>query len=88
MLVSRPVTKDEVNQAFRDAARGPVGAVLAVEDRPLVSADYIGHPSSAIVDSALTSVVDGDLVEVQAWYDNEWGFSHRMVDLARWVGRA
>jgi len=88
VLVERNVTADEVNAAFREAAAGPLASILAVEDRPLVSVDYIGHSASAIVDSSLTAVVDGDLVEVQAWYDNEWAFAHRMVDLARWVGRS
>jgi len=88
VLVSRNVTAAEVNDAFRAAAAGPLASVLVVEDRPLVSADFIGHPASAVVDSRLTSVVDGDLIEVQAWYDNEWAFSHRMVDLARRVGRS
>jgi glyceraldehyde 3-phosphate dehydrogenase len=83
--VGKKVTKDEVNQALRDAANGPLKNILAVEDRPLVSSDFIGDTHSSIVDSAQTQVVGDDLVEVQSWYDNEWGFSNRMVDLARLI---
>jgi glyceraldehyde 3-phosphate dehydrogenase len=81
--VGKKTTKDEVNNALRAAANGPLKSILAVEDRPLVSSDFIGDTHSSIVDSAQTQVVGDDLVEVQAWYDNEWGFSNRMVDLAR-----
>ena len=55
--------------------------MLAYETNELVSTDFIGNPHSSIVDSTLTAVIDGDLVQVQSWYDNEWGFSHRMVDM-------
>jgi glyceraldehyde 3-phosphate dehydrogenase len=81
--VGKKTNKDEVNNALRAAANGPLKSILAVEDRPLVSSDFIGDTHSSIVDSAQTQVVGDDLVEVQAWYDNEWGFSNRMVDLAR-----
>jgi glyceraldehyde 3-phosphate dehydrogenase len=83
--LGKKVTKDEVNQALREAANGPLKNILAVEDRPLVSSDFIGDTHSSIVDSAQTQVVGDDLVEVQSWYDNEWGFSNRMVDLARLI---
>ncbi|MEY4578399.1 MAG: hypothetical protein RL701_3102 [Pseudomonadota bacterium] len=83
--VSKKTTKDEINNALRAAANGPLKGILAVEDRPLVSNDFIGDPHSSIVDSAQTQVVGDDLVEIQAWYDNEWGFSNRMVDLARLI---
>jgi glyceraldehyde 3-phosphate dehydrogenase len=63
------------------AADGPLKGILGVETKPLVSCDYIGDPRSSILDAAQTAVIGGDLVEVQAWYDNEWGFSQRMVDL-------
>jgi glyceraldehyde 3-phosphate dehydrogenase len=72
-----------VNDALRKAANGPLKGILGVSDEPLVSSDYIGDSRSSIVDSAQTQVVGGDLVEVQSWYDNEWGFSTRMLDLAR-----
>jgi glyceraldehyde 3-phosphate dehydrogenase len=81
--VGKKTTRDEVNKALKDAAAGSLKGVLAVEDRPLVSSDFIGDPHSSIVDSAQTQVVGEDLVEVQSWYDNEWGFSSRMLDLVR-----
>src|SRR5699024_7039974 len=84
--VARQTTAEEVNDSFRRAAAaGPLAPVLAVEDRPLVSMDYVGNPCSAVLDSELTSVIGGDLIEIEAWYDNEWGFANRMVDLAAHV---
>jgi glyceraldehyde 3-phosphate dehydrogenase len=81
--VGKKTTRDEVNKVLKDAATGSLKGILAVEDRPLVSSDFIGDPHSSIVDSAQTQVVGEDLVEVQSWYDNEWGFSSRMLDLVR-----
>jgi len=81
--VAKKTTRDEVNAALREAANGPLKGVLYFEERPLVSNDFIGDPHSSIVDAAQTQVIGDDLVEVQSWYDNEWGFSNRMVDLAR-----
>ncbi len=81
--VATQTSVNDVNHALATAAAGPLKGILGFEERPLVSTDYIGHPCSSIVDAAQTAVVGGDLVEVQAWYDNEWGFSLRMVDLAR-----
>jgi len=83
--VGKKTNKDEVNQALREAANGALKNILAFEERPLVSNDFIGDPHSSIVDAAQTQVVGDDLVEVQSWYDNEWGFSNRMVDLARLI---
>jgi glyceraldehyde 3-phosphate dehydrogenase len=83
--VGKKTTRDEVNQALREAANGPLKGILAFEERPLVSTDFIGDPHSSIVDAAQTQVIGDDLVEVQSWYDNEWGFSNRMVDLARLI---
>jgi len=80
-LVEKKTTADEVNAAFRAAAAGPLKGILAVEDAPLVSIDFRGNPHSSIVDSAYTKVMDGDFVKVLAWYDNEWGYSMRCVDL-------
>ena len=80
-VVGKSTSVDEVNAALEAAANGPLKGILGVEKRPLVSSDYIGDTRSSIVDAAQTAVVGGDLVEVQAWYDNEWGFSQRMVDL-------
>ncbi len=85
--VSKQTTRDEVNAALKAAAEGALKGILGFEVRPLVSSDFIGDPRSSIVDAAQTDVVGGDLVEVQAWYDNEWGFSTRMVDLARLVAK-
>ncbi len=85
--VSRPTTEEEVNGALREAAEGSLRGILAVEDRPLVSSDYKGSPYSAIVDALSTSVVDGTLVSVSAWYDNEWGYSERLCDLVAYLGR-
>jgi glyceraldehyde 3-phosphate dehydrogenase len=81
--VSKKTTRDEVNKAFKDAAEGALKGVLAYEERPLVSSDFIGDTHSSVVDAAQTQVVGDDLVEVQSWYDNEWGFSSRMLDLVR-----
>jgi len=83
--LERAVTVDEVNAAFREAAQGPLRGLLDVTEEPLVSVDFIGHPASAIVDLLSTFVVDERLVKVFAWYDNEWGYSARCVDLARYI---
>ncbi len=80
-LVDRPVSVEEVNGAFREAVQQPAyRGILAVTEDPVVSSDIIGSPYSAIVDLALTRVVDGDLVKVMAWYDNEWGYANRLVE--------
>ncbi len=80
--MARDTTAEEVNALFRTAAAGPLKGILGVEDRPLVSADYVNDPRSAIVDAASTMVVAGTQVKVYAWYDNEWGYAQRMVDIA------
>jgi glyceraldehyde 3-phosphate dehydrogenase len=80
------VTVDQVNDAFRSAATGAMKGIITVSDEPLVSVDYIGNDSSAIVDLLSTFVIDGSLVKVMAWYDNEWGYSCRCVDLATYIG--
>jgi glyceraldehyde 3-phosphate dehydrogenase len=85
--VERPVTVEEVNNAFRAAAAGPLKGVLAVSDEPLVSIDYVGNPASSTVDLLSTQVVDGVCVQVASWYDNEWGYSMRVVDLLDLVAR-
>jgi glyceraldehyde 3-phosphate dehydrogenase len=86
--VGRKTDREEVNRAIKQAAEGPLKGVLYFEERPLVSQDFMGNPHSSICDAALTQVVGGDLVEVQSWYDNEWGFSNRMVELVRIVSSA
>jgi glyceraldehyde 3-phosphate dehydrogenase len=85
--VSKGTTKEAVNAALKAAADGPLKGILGYEPRQLVSSDFIGDTRSSIVDADQTAVVGGDLVEVQAWYDNEWGFSTRMVDLTRLVAK-
>ncbi len=84
--VERGTTADEVNAAFRAAAAGALKGVLFVSDEPLVSADYIGNQASSTIDSMSTSVVDGTLVHVSSWYDNEMGYSARCVDMIRHLG--
>jgi len=84
--VSRPTTVDEVNESFRRAAAGPMDGILAVSDEPLVSSDFRGDSRSAIIDAASTMVIGGTMVKVIAWYDNEWGYSCRLADLAAYVG--
>jgi glyceraldehyde 3-phosphate dehydrogenase len=79
--VSRQVTVEEVNQAFKDAACGPLKGILEYEEEPLVSIDFKGNPASSIVDAENTMVIDGDMVKVVSWYDNEWGYSVRTADL-------
>jgi glyceraldehyde 3-phosphate dehydrogenase len=87
-LTARSTTVDEVNQAFRQAAKAKHWqSILAVSELPLVSSDFLQDPHSAIVDLPLTKVVDGDLVKVVAWYDNEWGYSNRYVEQVIRVGR-
>jgi glyceraldehyde 3-phosphate dehydrogenase len=84
--VGRPTTVDEVNAAFQQAAAGALNGILGYEQRPLVSIDYKDDTRSAIVDALSTMVVDGTCVKVLAWYDNEIGYVHRMVELAQKVG--
>lgn len=83
--VEKETTAPEVNDAFRAAAAGPLAGILGVSDEPLVSVDYTGDARSSIVDAAVTSVIDGRMVKVLSWYDNEWGYSARVVDLVRYV---
>ncbi len=85
--VQKDVTVDAVNEAFREAAAGPLKGILAVSDEPLVSVDYTGNPASSIVDLLATMVVGDRMVKVLSWYDNEWGYSCRCVDLAVKVGK-
>lgn len=83
VLLQTPVTVDRVNQAFEKAIQKPRWkGVVDVTNDPIVSTDIIGNPHSAIVDLQMTRVVDGDLVKVMAWYDNEWGYANRLVDMA------
>ncbi|MCB0095993.1 MAG: ArsJ-associated glyceraldehyde-3-phosphate dehydrogenase [Caldilineaceae bacterium] len=86
--VRRPTSVEEVNRLFQDAADGELAGILGYEERPLVSSDFVNDPRSSIVDAASTMVVDETLVKVLAWYDNEWGYVNRMVELAQKVARA
>jgi glyceraldehyde 3-phosphate dehydrogenase len=81
-LVDKKTTAEEVNGALRAAADGPLRGILQFEEAPLVSIDFRRNSHSSIVDAAYTKVMDGDFVKVMAWYDNEWGYSSRCVDLA------
>ena len=83
--LGKSVSADEVNQAFRDAACGSLKGILELEEEPLVSSDFKGHPASSIVDGLSTMVIDNDMVKVLAWYDNEWGYSVRTADLCAMV---
>jgi len=83
VLVDKKTSGDEVNAALRDASQGALEGILTVSDAELVSIDFRGNPFSSIVDAAYTKVMDGDFVKALAWYDNEWGYSSRCVDLLR-----
>jgi glyceraldehyde 3-phosphate dehydrogenase len=80
-LLDRPTTTEEVNAALKAAADGELKGILAYTEDPVVSCDMLHNPNSSIVDSQMTKVLDGNLVKVIAWYDNEWGYSCRVVDL-------
>jgi glyceraldehyde 3-phosphate dehydrogenase len=84
-VVNRKTTGEEVNAAFKEAANGPLKGILEVVEAPLVSIDFKGNPHSSLVDAPYSKVMDGDFVKVLAWYDNEWGYSNRCVDLVRLV---
>src|SRR5208337_1385216 len=79
--VARPTTVEEVNAFLKAAADGPLARILGFEERPLVSIDFVNDPRSAIVDGPSTMVVDGTQVKILAWYDNEWGYANRLVEL-------
>ena len=83
VLVDKKTTGEEVNNALRDAAKGALKGILSVSDAELVSIDFRGNANSSIVDAPYTKVMDGDFIKVLSWYDNEWGYSSRCVDLLR-----
>src|SRR6266511_2163615 len=85
-VVEKPTTPEEVNAAFKRAAQGELKGILDVSDEPLVSVDYIGNLFSSVVDAKSTNVIDGTLVHVSSWYDNEMGYSARCVDLLAHIG--
>jgi len=84
--VERPTTVAEVNAAFREAAAGALKGFLEYTEEELVSTDYIGNPASCILDAKSTNVIDGTLVKVSGWYDNEWGYASRCVDMLHFMG--
>ena len=85
---SRPVTIDEVNGYFKQAADGDLEGILGYEERPLVSVDYVNDARSSIVDALSTMVINGTQVKIYAWYDNEWGYVNRMMELTRKVAQS
>jgi glyceraldehyde 3-phosphate dehydrogenase len=84
--LEREVTKDEVNAAFQKAAEGQLKGLLEYTEDPIVSSDIVNTPASCTFDSKLTMVQGGKTVKIVGWYDNEWGYSNRLVDLAVFVG--
>jgi len=80
-ILDKKTSKEEANAAFKEAADGPLKGILQYCEEPLVSVDFRGNDHSSILDAPYTSVMDGDFVKVLAWYDNEWGYSSRCVDL-------
>jgi glyceraldehyde 3-phosphate dehydrogenase len=84
-VVEKKTTGEDVNAAFRAAATGPLKGIMEYVEVPLVSIDFRGNPHSSIIDAAYTKVMDGDFVKVLSWYDNEWGYSNRCVDLLRYI---
>ena len=87
VLVDKKTTKEEVNAAFKTAADGKLKGILEYSEAPLVSIDFRGNPRSSIVDAPYTSVMDSDFIKVLSWYDNEWGYSNRCVDLIRYLAK-
>ncbi|MGD1098079.1 MAG: type I glyceraldehyde-3-phosphate dehydrogenase [Bryobacteraceae bacterium] len=85
VLTSKPATAEEVNAALKAAAEGPLKGILAYTEDPVVSTDMLQNPNSSIVDAQLTKVIGGNLLKVVAWYDNEWGYSMRVVDLVEFL---
>ena len=86
-VVEKKTTRDEVNAALREEASGRLKGILAMSDEPLVSIDFRRNANSSIIDTAYTNVIDGDFIKVLSWYDNEWGYSTRCVDLVRHIVR-
>ncbi len=87
VITEEKATADEINAAFSEAAAGPLKGILELSKEPLVSIDFRGNPHSSIVDAPYTKVIDPDFVKVLAWYDNEWGYSCRCVDLVKYIAK-
>ena len=86
-ILEKKTTSEEVNAAFKEAANGPLKGILEYVEAPLVSIDFRGNPHSSIIDAPYTKVMDGDFVKILAWYDNEWGYSSRCVDLLAFIAK-
>ena len=86
--VARDTTVEEVNDLFRTASEGMLAGILGYEERPLVSVDYLNDPRSSVIDALSTMVVDRRMVKVYAWYDNEWAYAKRMMELTAMVARS
>ena len=87
VLTEKKATAEDVNAAFREAARGPMKNILEVSEGPLVSIDFRGDAHSSIIDAPYTAVIAPDFIKVLAWYDNEWAYSCRCVDMVRMMAR-
>lgn len=83
--LEKSVTVEEINAALKEAAEGPMKGILGYEDRPLVSIDFKGDPRSSIIDGLSTMVMEGNMAKIVSWYDNEWGYSNRIVDLVDYI---
>jgi glyceraldehyde 3-phosphate dehydrogenase len=86
-VLSKNTTTEEVNKALEEAANGPMKGILAYTEDPVVSTDMLHNPASSIVDAQMTKVLGGNLVKVLAWYDNEWGYSMRIIDLIEFLAK-
>jgi glyceraldehyde 3-phosphate dehydrogenase len=86
VVVEKETDEESVKETFRAAAAGPMKGIIHASEEPLVSVDFTGHSASSIVDIPSTAVMAGKMVKVLAWYDNEWGYSERVVDLVAYVG--
>jgi glyceraldehyde 3-phosphate dehydrogenase len=86
-VLKKPAKAEEINAAFVKAAAGALQGILGYTDEPLVSVDFMGDRRSGVVDGLSTKVIDGTLAKVMAWYDNEWGYSCRLADLAKYISR-
>jgi len=85
--LAKPASKEEINEALKAAAEGELKGILGYTDLPLVSIDFNGNPLSSIVDGLSTMVIEGNMAKVVSWYDNEWGYSNRLVDLAVYIAK-
>lgn len=84
--ISKPTTKEEINKIFEEAANGKYKGIIEYSTDPIVSSDIIHNPASCVFDAPLTKVIDGTLIKVLGWYDNEWGYTERLLDLAGYIG--